>query len=568
MSVVAPLLTTTDLLAASTTNQASRRFFLSPAFWRYKTFTSFPRSLSLSTIPSFCNAVQLVSVRQARKSLPSFSFLSSFPNLRHVRLQAAFKALENDRLRLSPSAHSLASLHHLTRLSLHMVGGIRVHDLEALSTLPALVSFTASCLRFEEGNEATLRLWKAVAPESLSAQQGIQQNIRGEEEEEDDDEEEMGKDEEEGEEEEEDEGDVSQFEPQEVPDDASLLQRYSPLLLLLHALSLSRRYSPLLLFLHALSLKPSFVHLALTSCDLTPFVMDHMPMWPHLLCLDVESNPALTTYTFPLVALRFPSLTSLTSINCSNEAIANLIQLPKLEELSFSNYPMTEEGGGRVVTTSRGFRALSRAASLRSIQFRPSESRDEEIPSRASLTRLFTLSHLTRLTVNAWWLIEEDFVQQLLSQHRFDHLRCLELIAPYDCGPFFCPHTDAALFPLVKPADFIVPGRERRQDVRMLREQGADEEHHFSEEPHYSEEEEGEEEEGKRVIPPDNAANFPALECLDMFYLQYIDPSGDMGEVSEWMKRQLRRSYEFESAEEWEAEMATLGRAELLKTLP
>ena len=75
--------------------------------------------------------------------------------------------------------------------------------------------------------------------------------------------------------------------------------------------SLSQRHSPLLLFLHALASKQSFVHLKVhdgpVAPSVTPFVMDNMPMWPHLLCLDVASN-SLRDYC--LAPYRFPSLTS------------------------------------------------------------------------------------------------------------------------------------------------------------------------------------------------------------------------------------------------------------------
>ena len=37
--------------------------------------------------------------------------------------------------------------------------------------------------------------------------------------------------------------------------------------------------------------------------------------------------------------------------------------------------------------------------------------------------------------------------------------------------------------------------------------------------------------------------------------------------LSDWMKQQLRRSYEYEVAVEWEAEMRTPGEAELLKSV-
>ena len=61
-------------------------------------------------------------------------------------------------------------------------------------------------------------------------------------------------------------------------------------------LSPPEAHSALLLFLHALASKPSLVHLDLISCDITPFVLDHMPVWPHLLSLDLHDNASLDDY--------------------------------------------------------------------------------------------------------------------------------------------------------------------------------------------------------------------------------------------------------------------------------
>ena len=68
------------------------------------------------------------------------------------------------------------------------------------------------------------------------------------------------------------------------------------------------------------------------------------------------------------------------------------------------------------------------------------------------------------------------------------------------------------------------------------------------------------------VIPDTGAANFPALECLALPYA-YYNTGEHCGEVSAWMKAQLRRSYEYERSDEWEAEMNTLGTVELQKTI-
>ena len=72
--------------------------------------------------------------------------------------------------------------------------------------------------------------------------------------------------------------------------------------------------------------------------------------------------------------------------------------------------------------------------------------------------------------------------------------------------------------------------------------------------------------EAELPIPASNASNFPALECLSLPY-GYYNKDTRTGDVSTWMKRQLRRSYEYERVRDWEAEMVTLGEAELLKAL-
>ena len=67
-------------------------------------------------------------------------------------------------------------------------------------------------------------------------------------------------------------------------------------------------------------------------------------------------------------------------------------------------------------------------------------------------------------------------------------------------------------------------------------------------------------------IPVENAANIPTLECLALPFILYGHYQ-DSGNVSAWLKRQLRRSHEYEVEEEWEAEYTTLGVAELLRSI-
>ena len=356
-----PLLTTADLVAAATVNRATRRLLLAPSLWRHKVFTSFPSFSSPSSLPSWNEAVQLVTTSGFSPAgrgtvMPpdwwlSFSSLPLFPNLRHVRAHDnVFTSYGDRQPSPSPSVTSLASLRHLSRLSLEMGGKLRVGDLRLLSTLPMLASFEAMWMHWESGNEETLAEWEAVKASS----QKKQRTKRKVQEEEDKGEEEEVKAEDEEEEEGEDE-DLFDGGSEEDADDPSLPQRYSPVLL----------------FLHSLSLKPSFVHLTLQACDITPFICDRMSNWPHLLSLSLPHNAKLTNYPFSHAARCFPSLTSLTSPNCSNQALLHFVQLPKLEELCFPEYSTTEEGGGRVRTSMKGFRALGRAASLRSIQYFP-----------------------------------------------------------------------------------------------------------------------------------------------------------------------------------------------------
>ena len=80
------------------------------------------------------------------------------------------------------------------------------------------------------------------------------------------------------------------------------------------------------------------------------------------------------------------------------------MRLPTLEELRFLDYATAatdDEDAERVLTTNRGFRAFSQAASLRSVQYTSLKAPSEKAPSLASLTALFTLAHLTRLTLTA-----------------------------------------------------------------------------------------------------------------------------------------------------------------------
>ena len=521
---MAPLLSTVDLLALATTSQATRQLLLSPSLWRHRPVSCYRTFARRSTLPSLRNVVHQLRVEgfeDVPRNWPwSFSTLLLFPHLRY--LSTVHQALTAYHPPLSCDVTSLVSLRHLTRLLFDQGGQLAVRDLKLLATLPALASFTAEYMHFEDGDHDTLNEWLSVS----SKRQGIKRKASEEEEKDED-----------GKEEEEDEQN-SDVDYESREDSTNSL---SP-----------QRYSPLLLFLHALAAKPSFVHLSLKACDLTPFVLEHMPVWPHLRCFALDDNDSdMRSYTFAQVTVHFPSLTSLSTSVCSDKAIKHLLQLPRLEELRFPAYD-TDDDGDSVSTTARGFAALGQATSLRALVYSPPEGCDADTPLLASLTAVMTIAHLTRLTVNALWLNEAKCVQ--LFSLRLEHLRCLELIEQYGSGYHQCPQTNSALLPFVKPAGFLVPGRAERQAARAAnRGEGRRELDPDNDEGEDS------------VIPHDNAANFPALECLALPYTHYN--YRDCGVVGAWTKAQLRRSYEFEKVVEWEAETATLGEAELLKTL-
>ena len=532
---LAPLLATADLLAAATVDRATRRLLLSPAIWRDHVFATLPATPSLSSLPSWCEAVQRVgNLKRASWWKVALSSFPRFPNLRVVHLNGSRPIQTTP----SPVITSLASVHQLTRLSLSCVT-LQAGDLRLLSTLPALASFAASHMPIPAGDEETERDWRALSARETP----LCSQREAEEEEKDSIGETKGKDKESNKHDVESDEDVwfQDYRPDEDPNDPRLPQKHSPLLL----------------FLHALALKPSLVHLTLDSCDVTPFVMDRLPVWPHLRCLSLPGNRDLRSYCFVDAHLCFPSLTSLTSPNCADKAIAQLCQLLRLEELRFPEYEATDHRDGRERTPARDFRALHSVPSLRAVRYEPPPDTEGDPLTLAEITSLLTLTHLTRLTVNAYWL-SESHCTQLFTQHRFTDLRCLELLVQYDWDdPLmpWCPQTDVALLPLVKPSDVMVAGREARQAARAAKRKRADIGTNRAGDGSWG-----------RDIPAGNADSFPALECLALPYRQY-NRGNNSGAVSAWMMRELRRSYEYEVAKEWEAEVSTLGEAELLRTM-
>ena len=537
-SVIAPLLATADLLAFASTSHAMRRLVVSPAVWRHRVFTSFPAlpstsSLSSpSSLPSWCSVVQIVDTRRGPRVSSvtgrplSISALRSFSNLRHVY---GLYTAQHEHV---PDLTSLASLRHLTRVSLYMAGCLEVWKLRLLVALPVLASFAAQYTSFEAGSAETLREWQAVRAGKPGAKRAVCDAA------------------EEDQHDEQKEGAGSERVDREE-DGRSSEGAYD--------LSLAQRHSPLLLFLHALAAKPTLVHLRLHSCGLTPFVLDHTPVWPYLLCLALcEPLDVPTNYSFARAIACFPSLTSLTTPDCSDAALEHIVQLPRLEELRVSDYT-TKRGQGQAPTTTRGFLTLSTAVMLRSVHYSSVEGADEEPPSLASLIPLFTLAQLTRLSLPAWWMTESKCVQ-LFTQHRFEHLRCLELFRQSSVRSYLFPQTNAALLSLVKPTDVVVPGRADRQAARAARRVRDEEEAESSMEGAV-----------EQHIPTGSSHNFPALECLVLAHRQYGPNVSYIGRradlAGEWIRRQLRRSYEYEVVAEWEAEMSTLGEAELLRNV-
>ena len=535
-SAIAPLLGTADLLAFASTSHAMRRLVVSPAVWRHRVFKSFPSlpsasSTSPSSLPSWCSVVQIVDTRRGKglSSVPhrpfSFASLPLFPNLRHVY---GLHAIPPEHV---PDLTSLASLRHLTRVSLYMAGCLEVWKLRLLVALPVLASFAAQYTSFEAGSAETLREWQAVRAGKPGAKRAVCDAA------------------EEDQHDEQKEGAGSERVDREE-DGRSSEGAYD--------LSLAQRHSPLLLFLHALAAKPTLVHLRLHSCGLTPFVLDHTPVWPYLLCLNLSlpfDKPS--NISFSKSTTCFPSLTSLTTPDYTAATVEHIVQLTRLEELRVSGYISSQRSNGQAPTMAEGYSSFTDAALLRFRRYAPAEDIDEEPPSLASLTALFTLAQLTRLTLPAWWM-DPARCQLLFSQHRFEHLRCLELIKQICLRNYLFPQTDASLLPLIRPATVIVPGRLERQTARAARRARDGEEVQS-----------GEESAEEQHIPADSACNFPALECVALVYEQYGPIVSHLGRRTSggWMVRQLRRSYEYEVVAEWEAEMSTLGEAELLKSL-
>ena len=191
----------------------------------------------------------------------SFSALLRLPSLRHLHVRGKLFGAWGDRRSPPFSLNtSLASMRHLTRISLFMSeyppNSFDATELKLLATLPVLASLVMHHVIFGSGDEETLAEWLALRGDK----QGRKRNAREQNEKDGKEAVEAGEAEK-----------TERNEPshRRKEDDPNLL----------------KRWSPLLLFLHALATKPSFVHLRLDNCDLIPFVLDNMAVWPHLLSL-------------------------------------------------------------------------------------------------------------------------------------------------------------------------------------------------------------------------------------------------------------------------------------------
>ena len=170
-----------------------------------------------------------------------------------------------------PGYTSLASMRHLTRLSLHSGGQLKVRELQLLASLPALASLLLETMHCEDGNERTLRQWRAMSA-GLQLGSSLWQRKRKATEEAA-----GGKDKHVGEDEEregvdnmqdDDASDASGEEDEQQREEGA------------NEPDLAIRHSARLLFLHALAVNPCFVHLQLNHCGLIPFVMQSCSTCP------------------------------------------------------------------------------------------------------------------------------------------------------------------------------------------------------------------------------------------------------------------------------------------------
>jgi len=300
-------------------------------------------------------------------------------------------------------------------------------------------------------------------------------------------------------------------------------------------------------------MKDSLRYLNMNAMTLSRYAFDCMAPFLSLLILDLRHTDFAHPYFFPNLHLTFPSLTSLTLPHDSDQVIRNIIKLPALEEMQFVDY------AGEWWVTAEEFALFAEAAPhLRAIGWVDEGESRAQSPTLATLTPLFALTHLVRLTIPVRWMRDEvcEHFFAPPPRVRFPALRCLQLELESGLGPL----SDAGLRFFVKHSSIIVKGRAERQakrrapgDVRPPAPEG--------------------DEESKVDWAEVDAAYtrltfpFPALECLHLHQQQNnTEPAGAaLRSVSARMRAELRRCYEFEAVEEWEAEVKTLGRAEWFK---
>ena len=312
-----------------------------------------------------------------------------------------------------------------------------------------------------------------------------------------------------------------------------------------------RRHAGSLLFFNSLSTHCiNLQYLQLRTCRVTPYILRLLPIFPHLLILDL-SDISLVYHDFARFPTCFPSLRTLVLSTCNDRCLQTLSGMSSLTELIFPNYPRYEEEEIQIITTEIGWNALGRMKQLKSLIFYPEDSCETIYPSLADMKNVFGLSSsLVRLTMDAAWF---DRLQADVFCHQsgvWSHLRCFQLIPVLACSLTAAYQTDRSLAPFIKVAAGVVKGREERQHHRRLRH------------PMYNRFEQR----GDGQIDVDWAGTavhkFPALECLDLPYHAYECPRSSHSAVSKVTIRELRRSYEYENINDWEAETCTVGVAE------
>ena len=324
-----------------------------------------------------------------------------------------------------------------------------------------------------------------------------------------------------------------------------------------------RIHSPLLLCLH--QLRRSLRYLDMQGVDLDGAVMEDCSAMPNLqvLRLGRERQP-WAEYSYRCLASAFPSLTSL-SLTAASMSVVQLVgSLALLEEVHWPESELWAEKTAQLVSGCAHIRALDFAEAL---------SGQPPSPPPASFAAFCRLPLLVRLTLDARHLCEAQ-CEALFSSAglRLPFLRCLELRPAFVLQRHIAPQTDAALRFVVVPPHLAPQGRAGRQLERARGRRKrrlndgpnwgvAHPEVPAAAEPWW---------EALYAAHCQSSFPFPALECLDLPYSLYsVTRRGPEFEgssrVSARMVAELRRSYEWERLEDWQAETTTLGAAEWKK---